>query len=111
MSYNGWSNYETWATHLWLANEEPTYKFCRLLACRCRESAPVANEVRSGIWSEQEYVRIRLAQSLRAHVEEQNPISSCASLYADLLNAALSDVDWTEIAEAFLEEDERSQSR
>src|SRR6266446_1516140 len=101
MAYNGWSNYETWATHLWLTNEEETYTFCRLLACRCRESAPVASEVQSKIWTEQECVKIRLAKSLRAHIEEQNPISSRASLYADLLNAALSEVDWTEVAEAF----------
>jgi hypothetical protein len=26
MSYNGWTNYETWAVSLWLGNEESSYR-------------------------------------------------------------------------------------
>jgi hypothetical protein len=30
--YNGWSNYETWVTNLWLTNDENTYAQCREIA-------------------------------------------------------------------------------
>ena len=26
MSYNGWTNYETWAVKLWMDNEEGSYE-------------------------------------------------------------------------------------
>ena len=26
MSYNGWSNYETWNVYLWITNDEPIYR-------------------------------------------------------------------------------------
>ena len=26
MSYNGWSNYETWNVNLWIDNDEPMYR-------------------------------------------------------------------------------------
>jgi len=27
--YNGWYNYETWVTALWMDNEEPSYRYWR----------------------------------------------------------------------------------
>ena len=45
-----------------------------------------------------------LASSLKDWIESQNPIAENASLFADLLNSALSEVDWQEIAENFLAE-------
>ena len=29
MSYNGWTNYETWAVALWIDNEQATYQTAR----------------------------------------------------------------------------------
>ena len=29
MSYNGWTNYETWNVALWMDNDEPTYHIAR----------------------------------------------------------------------------------
>ena len=50
-TYNGWHNYETWNVHLWLTNEEATYRYWRALAQLCRREAPTAPQVADGIWT------------------------------------------------------------
>jgi len=83
-TYNGWSNYETWNVKLWLDNDLGTY----------RDTVEMARCARD------EY---QLAQDLRAYVEEMAPDLG-ASMFADLLGAALGEVDWSEIASAYLED-------
>lgn len=77
--HNGWANYETWNVALWINNEEPTY----------RERCDLARRAR-GVGD--------LAETLKAWVHDMAPDLG-ASMFADLLNAALSAVDWYEIAE------------
>jgi hypothetical protein len=101
--YNGWANYETWCVHLWLTNEEGSYRYWREEAIRHREEAPSCANVSEGIWSVDLSERAGLADQLKSELEEASPIEE-ASLFSDLLNAALSEVDWHEVAEAFLEE-------
>ena len=84
MTYNGWSNYETWNVALWIDNEPGTYDERRELARRARSVSDLAN-------------------SLKAWVEEMAPDLG-ASMFADLLGAALSEVDWSEIADHWYEE-------
>jgi hypothetical protein len=105
MTHAGWSNYETWATNLWLTNDEPTYNCCRALASESRCEAAGVEQVKGRVWTVQEATKFRLAELLQEHVEDRNPIADQASLYADLLNAALSQVNWIEIAEALLDEE------
>ena len=76
--YNGWANYETWATALWIDNEPGSYDERRDLARRAR--------------SEHD-----LADALKSWMTEAAPDLG-ATLWADLLGAALSEVDWDEIA-------------
>lgn len=95
-SYNGWTNYETWLVNLWLNNDEETYNLCRSMAESCFEEA-VANEV----LNREERACYILANRLKEMLEERNPLSSEASVYADLVNAALCEVNWREIAIAF----------
>ena len=102
--YNGWKNYETWAVNLWLTNEEGQYKYCRGLARRAVKEAPDCAQVRDDIWTAEEAKKFLLADQLKEFVEEVNPLGDKASMFTDLLNAAISEVDWHEIAEAFLEE-------
>jgi hypothetical protein len=104
MSYNGWKNYETWCVNLWLSNDEGTYNHCRSLAAECRDEAPVDQRVKDGIWPEADATKFLLSDCLKEFVEEQNPLNGQATMFSDLLNAALSEVDWHEVAEAFLEE-------
>ena len=93
-TYEGYTNYETWAVNLWLNNEEGTHRYWREEAGRVRD-------------------RGKLAQRLKDELNEEAPDLG-STLWADLLNAALSDVDWYEVAESFLEgvtDDEEEESR
>ena len=85
-TYNGWTNYETWNVKLWLDNEEGSQ---REVARMARRSASAYD----------------LGQALRDMVTEDAPDLG-ASMYADLLGAALSEVNWLEIAEAYREDEE-----
>ena len=103
-THNGWTNYETWCVHLWLTNEEGTYKFCRGLARQARYEAPECRQVRDQIWSTEDATKFLLADQIKEFVTDLNPLIDQASMFSDQLNAALSEVDWHNIAEAFLEE-------
>lgn len=85
--YNGWTNYETWAVALWIHNDEAEYETTRAMARAYADRT-----------AENEY-----ADWLEAFVEETMPDLG-ASLWADLLNASFSEVDWYEIAKNYIEE-------
>lgn len=87
--YNGWKNYETWAVKLWLDNAHPN------LYHEWLEDAKKQKD-------NQDHTRI-LADIIKEWIEENNPLNT-ANLYADLLNAALSEVDYREIAESLASE-------
>src|SRR5439155_26953515 len=103
-TYNGWSNYETWCVNLWLSNDEGTYRHCRSRARDDTNTAEDSSRVREGIWTIEEATRFQLADALKEFLDERNPIAAQASVFTDLINSALCEVDWHEIADAFLEE-------
>jgi len=84
--YNGWTNYETWLVALWIDNDEGSYNTAR----------DMAREMRNN-----EHRNYDLSHALKDWVEELNPLADNADLFSDLLNAALSEVDWYEIAEHY----------
>lgn len=92
--YNGWRNYETWAVALWIDNEQGSYTYARERATEALEDAD---------GDKQEAVS-SLAEILKDEHEEANPLGDQASVYTDLLNAALSEVYWREIAENYIDE-------
>lgn len=107
-TYNGWQNYETWVTNLWLSNEQGTYEYWRDSAREAWRHAEATD-----IFTREQVARNDLARQLKDEIEEHNPCPE-AGLYSDLLNAALSEINWHEVAEAFLEdiadaEEERSE--
>ena len=88
-TYNGWTNYETWVTALWIDNERETYEMRRE-------------------WAQENHAAGRttydLATQIREYLEENNPLAGQSSLYYCLLGAALSEIDYFEIAENWLED-------
>lgn len=106
MSYQGWKNYETWAVHLWLSNEQADYTYwveqARFLA------SPEGFEAHRGRFmgildkEPKRLARSVLAEQLKEELEEAAPDLG-ATLWADLFGAAMGEVEWAEIADAFLE--------
>jgi|SRR5665213_3375087 len=105
-TYNGWTNYETWNVALWIDNEPGTYETRREMAVQAWEDA----ETRRGYESQtrQDSAKYLLSERLREWVEEMAP-NLGASMFSDLLSAALSEVNWYEIAENWLEEVEKTE--
>jgi hypothetical protein len=101
--YNGWTNYETWCLQLWLTNEEGSYRYWREEARRHRDEAPKCEQVKEGIWTREQAAKFNLADQLKDEIEDASPLTE-ATVFSDLLNAALSEVSWNEVAAAFLEE-------
>ncbi len=92
MSYNGYANYETWAVALWIDNDQGLYSTRLEL-------------VQEAVNDEEEPYQI--GQRLKDWVNDSdNGIipDLGATLASDLLSAALSEVDWTELAEHWMDE-------
>jgi hypothetical protein len=104
--YNGWKNYETWAACLWLDNDEGTYSYWRAAAREAYRDAESGPHL-----TRRQAARADLADRLRDEIEESAP--PLDGLSADLLHAALSEIDWYEIAESYLDDvgpDEETES-
>lgn len=101
--FNGWKNYEGWVTKLWLDNDEGTYLYWREATSAAAEEAATCSQVLRGAWTAEEAARIILADRLKREIYDAAPDLG-ASLFADLLNAALSEVDWYEIADSLLDD-------
>ena|SRR3990172_6722400 len=95
-SYNGWTNYETWATALWIDNEESTYHERQALAQSFKQDEDDPDSV-----ADVAGYAVRLCD----WVQNELMPDLGASLAADLLGAALSEINWHEIAESWLEEE------
>jgi len=96
-TYNGWRNYETWAVALWIDNEQGTAERARELTKEYAEE-PQVNKLTG-----RDQTAYQLGKAIREWVEEEMlPALGDASLQADLLGAAVSEVNWYEIAEHYL---------
>lgn len=84
-TYEGWTNYETWAVHLWLSNDEGSYYAAR---------ETVADNLPADV-----------AHMAMRELVEQSIFGdeAPATLATDLLNHSLARVDWAEVVAAFVE--------
>ena len=97
--YNGWTNYETWLVSLWADNDEPSYRHHQRLAQQIWDDSEA-----DSTFSREEHATLDLAKSLRTETEDANPFADQPSLWADLMGAALAEVNWHEIAEQLIQD-------
>ncbi len=103
-TYNGWTNYETWVVKLWMDNEEDSYRGGCAMAQEAWDEAEA-----TGDWTREQAALFALEDRLKADYEEAKDIildnaKISSSVWADLLGAALSEVNWREIATAMLDD-------
>src|SRR4051812_41724310 len=100
-TYNGWKNYPTWAVNLWLSNDQDLYEATRERVAEIKGETESTSEY----WTLEESHRYNTADMLKDFVEElAGEAYSEPTFVADLLGYALGEVDWHEIADAWLED-------
>lgn len=95
--YNGWTNYETWCVKLWMDNDKGSQEYFAGLALdHYQRDRPAMGLTKENL------ATISLAQALKEHHEEALP--GLGGFVADMLNAAMSEVSWHEIAKYLVDE-------
>ena len=98
--YNGWANYETRAVKLWMDNDEGTYGYWAATAQEVWDDTEGDDT-----FTHAESAAIELAKLLEREIEESAPDLG-ASVWSDFLAAAISEVNWHEIAADLIEDGE-----
>jgi hypothetical protein len=93
--YNGWTNYETWVTKLWIDNDQGEQAFW----------LHEANDVLKTYPEEEGKQIASLSDQMKEYCEYGiEEVLTKASLYADLMRSAIDAVNWNEIARSVIEE-------
>ena len=98
--YNGYRNYESWLVALHLQNE---YRTCKYWETRAEQ---LIDEYEGNKLE----AKFDLANEMENMFDDENPFYNemenaveYYGVYVDLMNAALGRVNWTEVAEVFIE--------
>lgn len=102
MSYNGYKNYETWNVCLWIDNDQGLQEYWGEIAQEVYDDAEATS-----YGTKKEMAISDLAKRMKDDFQEQMP--ELDGMWADLLGAALSEVDWHEVAETRLEDVEEDE--
>jgi hypothetical protein len=103
-TYNGWTNRETWNTHLWMSNDEGSYHAARAIVAE--HLAQVPAERGPGAASEEAIHNVAISYAADALKEwwDETHGPDGASPLSDAWRYAQDRTDWRRVAEAFAEE-------
>jgi hypothetical protein len=104
--YNGWTNYGTWCVHLWLSNEETSWRHWQAAAREAYADARDDQDVKKGTFTRKESAAFVLKNQLKESHEGAAGLEDAQrtiTVFTDLIRSALDTVNWAEIAENLLE--------
>lgn len=93
MSYNGWRNYETWLAGLYLNDGTDWQNFVETELLGEEEDEEITEDKKVEM----------LAEYLKDYIEEEADMAGLNGFLDDLLTSAISEIDFTELATAFLD--------
>ena len=102
--FNGWTNYETWCTNLWMSETGDYYpEIAQTAWDQANEDSDYPGQTR------EQCATSDLSNSLKAEMEDQAEqwMGDQCSMFADMLNSSLASVNWYELAEHLIEEVEK----
>ena len=102
-NYNGWTNYETWLFNLW--NDGDTY-----IQEKVQEIYNDADSDRN--FTKEERARLDVADWLKEYNDEMMEEISIPDngFIRDLINAAIGEIDWYDLAESYLADVDKEES-
>ena len=92
MSYNGWQNYETWLASLYLGDVD-WQNFVETELLRGVEDEEITEDKKVEM----------LAEYLKDCIEEEVDVAGLSGFLLGLLTSAISEIDFIELATAFLD--------
>lgn len=106
--YNGWFNYETWLVKLWMDNEEGSSCYFAELAQTAYDDAEADDT-----FTRKENAALALDDQIKEYHEEIVESAGVPSngFISDLLSAAMSEVNWHEIAVSLLDDVEEEETK
>ena len=89
--YNGWTNYETWLCNMWFND----FDFTDMMDMfdNCEDNCDVLDIIEN-------YIK----EHVEEYVEYSLPHGGIHGFMHDMLNAAISEIDWRDIAEHYVDD-------
>lgn len=107
--YNGWKNYETWLVNIHLSQDEGTHTYWGEQALEAyRGLSPDKYTDTDNQAKRKSRAAVQLAQQIQETLSDtateiMEQARGAAYLFSDLLNSALENVDWREIARHYVD--------
>ena len=99
-TYNGWTNYETWAVGMYLDGNYTGQGTYELTIETVREALEQSTY---NVLTDKKNDRYQVSQALKTFVDEMAIETNDTGVATDLLGAAFDRVDWYELADAWIQ--------